>query len=207
MNPRVIKGLWWGGAVSSVLVALVSYRYFVPAIPAPPGIAANPMAHPWLWVHAGLAATALITGPWQFLPRVRARWPQVHRWTGRVYIFACLVGGFAGLLLASGSTAGPVARAGFGLLAVVWMGVNAQGLRLALTGRYAEHRQWMIRSFALTFGAVTLRLYLPVGQALGLDFLTIYRATAWISWIPNLLLAELYLRGLPRRHRAAVAAP
>jgi uncharacterized membrane protein len=205
VNPRLTRSLWLTGAISSVLIALVSYRYLVPAIPAPPQLAANPMAHPWLWIHAGLAATALITGPWQFLPRLRARWPKVHRWTGRIYIFACVAGGFSGLLLASGSTAGPIARAGFGLLAVVWIGVNVQGFRLALAGRYAEHRQWMIRSFALTFGAVTLRVYLPLAQVAGIDFMAAYRAISWLAWVPNLMLAELYVRGLPRRRRAAAA--
>jgi uncharacterized membrane protein len=197
--------LWWVGAVSSVLIALVSYRYFIPSIPVPSNLAANLMAKPWLVVHAGLAATALITGPWQFIPRLRARWPRVHRVLGRVYVFSCLVGGAAGLLLASGTSAGPIARAGFGLLAIVWIGVNANAFRLALAGRYAEHRQWMIRSFALTFGAVLLRVYIPASQAMGIEFMTAYRAISWLAWVPNLLLAELYIRGLPRRRRPAVA--
>lgn len=205
MNPYVSKSLWWIGAVSSVLIALVSYRYFVPAIPVPSNVAANLMARPWLVVHAGLAATALITGPWQFIPRLRARWPRVHRVLGRTYIFSCLIGGFAGLLLASGALAGPIARAGFGLLAIVWIGINANAFRLALIGRYAEHRQWMIRSFALTFGAVLLRVYLPASQAMGIEFMTAYRAISWLAWVPNLMLAELYIRGLPRRRGPAVA--
>jgi uncharacterized membrane protein len=206
VNPYVSKGLWWVGAVSSVLIALVSYRYFAPSIPVPSSITGNPMARPWLWVHAGLAATALITGPWQFIPAVRARWPRVHRVLGRVYLFCCMVGGVAGLLLASGTTAGPIAGAGFGLLAIAWIGVNANALRLALDGRYAEHRRWMIRSFALTFGAVTLRIYLPAAQAMGIEFLTAYRAISWLAWIPNLMLAELYIRGLPPRRRAVAAS-
>jgi uncharacterized membrane protein len=205
VNPYVSKSLWWIGAVSSVLIALVSYRYFVPAIPVPSNVAANLMARPWLVVHAGLAATALITGPWQFIPRLRARWPRVHRVLGRTYIFSCLIGGFAGLLLASGALAGPIARAGFGLLAIVWIGINANAFRLALIGRYAEHRQWMIRSFALTFGAVLLRVYLPASQAMGIEFMTAYRAISWLAWVPNLMLAELYIRGLPRRRGPAVA--
>ncbi|MGZ6039710.1 MAG: DUF2306 domain-containing protein, partial [Phenylobacterium sp.] len=154
MNSHVSKGLWWIGAVSSVLIALISYRYFVPSIPAPPSIIGNEMAHPWLWVHAGLGATSLLLGPWQFLPRLRLKRPRIHRWIGRIYIFCAIVGGIAGLLLASGSTAGPIARAGFGLLAIVSVGLAANGLRLAMTGRYAEHREWMVRSFAVIFGAV-----------------------------------------------------
>ena len=63
----------------------------------------------------------------------------------------------------------------------------------------------MIRSFSLTFAAVTLRLYLPIGIVSGLTFEQIYVATAWISWVPNLLVAELYLRREMTR-RTAVAA-
>jgi hypothetical protein len=207
VNPRLTKTLWLTGAVSSVLIALISYRYFVPEIPAPDSITSNPMAHPWLWVHAGFAATALLVGPWQFLGQVRARWPKVHRWIGRTYVFACLIGGFAGLLIASGSTAGPIARAGFGLLAVVWLGVNIQAYSLALARRFPEHREWMIRSFALTFAAVTLRIEMPLAAVLHLDPLASYRAISWLAWVPNLALAELYLRGLPLRRRSAPALP
>ena len=125
MNSRLSRGLWGFGAVSSVIIALVSYRYLVPHMPLAPNVSANLMARPWLFVHAGLASTALLVGPWQFLPRLRARRPRLHRWLGRVYIFSCIVGGSGGLLLAGGTTAGPIARAGFGLLAVIWLVVNA----------------------------------------------------------------------------------
>ena len=63
-----------------------------------------------------------------------------------------------------------------------------------MQGRFVEHRAWMIRSFALTFAAVTLRLYLPVSFLLELNFADVYRATSFLSWVPNLLVAELYLR-------------
>lgn len=194
MNSQVSKGLWWVGAVSSVLIALISYRYFVPRIPIPPSISGNAMARPWLWVHAGFGATSLLVGPWQFLPRLRARWPQVHRWIGRIYVFAVVVGGVAGLLLASGTTAGPIARAGFGLLSIISVGLALNGLRLAMTGRYAEHREWMVRSFAVIFGAVLLRVYLPAAEVMGINFMTAYRAISWLAWVPNLVVAELYLR-------------
>jgi hypothetical protein len=109
------------------------------------------------------------------------------------------VGGTAGLALGLGSSAGPIAQSGFSLLALAWLAITANALRLAIAGRYIEHRRWMIRSFSLTFAAVTLRLYLPVAPALGLDFLDAYRAIAWVSWVPNLLVAELYLsRGVRR---------
>ncbi len=88
MKSRLSRGLWGLGAVSSAIIALISYRYLVPHIPIPPSISGNLMARPWLFVHAGLASTALLVGPWQFLPRLRARVPRLHRWLGRIYIFS-----------------------------------------------------------------------------------------------------------------------
>jgi len=52
----------------------------------------------------------------------------------------------------------------------------------------------MIRSFALTLAAVTLRIYIPIGLALPVPFEVSYQAISFLCWVPNLLLAELYLR-------------
>jgi hypothetical protein len=68
------------------------------------------------------------------------------------------------------------------------------------------HRQWMIRNYALTFAAVTLRLWLLVFQVAGVALLEGYIAVAWLSWVPNLIAAELLVdRIRPRPHRAAMA--
>jgi hypothetical protein len=194
---------WGVAAVLSVGVALYAYHYLLPHAFVAPGVGDNPMVHPWLFVHAGFAATAMLLGPFQFLTRLRARAPAVHRWTGRVYATACLIGGGAGFLLALGSTAGPIARAGFASLAVVWLATTAMAWRLALQRRFVEHRRWMIRSFALTFAAVTLRLYIPIAAVAGLPGLQSYIAIAWLCWVPNLVFAELYLA----RGRLSVLRP
>ncbi len=111
-----------------------------------------------------------------------------------------------GLMLAAGCIAGPIAQAGFGLLAVCWLVANMQAWRLALAGRFAEHRQWMVRSFAMTFAAVTLRIYLPVAPALGFDFMPAYVAISWLAWVPNLVVAELYLNWSRLRPTAVASA-
>jgi hypothetical protein len=61
-------------------------------------------------------------------------------------------------------------------------------------GRIADHRDWMLRSYALTLAAVTLRLYLPASQIAGISFLIAYPAIAWLCWVPNLLVAEWMTR-------------
>ena len=67
----------------------------------------------------------------------------------------------------------------------------------------------MIRSFALTFAAVTFRVDLFLFPALGMSQADGYHLTCFHSWMFNLLIAELYLRGAFRARptaRAAVAA-
>ncbi|MEW5688431.1 MAG: DUF2306 domain-containing protein [Pseudomonadota bacterium] len=194
INNRITAGLSGLAIVLSVGVALVSYRYLSPTnLFGPPDILGNLFARPWLAIHAGGAATALLVGGFQLIPALRRR-RALHRWLGRVYATGCIVGGFAGLTLAFGSTAGPIAGWGFGLLAVAWIYTTAQGWLTGRARRFDEHRRWMIRSFALTFAAVTLRLYLPAGAMAGIDGQLAYRAIAWLCWVPNLALAELYLR-------------
>jgi uncharacterized membrane protein len=191
---RVSKTLWGLAAFLSAGVAIYSYRFLAPHPMMGDDIAANLMRKPWLPIHATLAATALIVGPFQFLPRLRARWPKVHRTIGKIYVVACLASAPAGFILAMGTDAGPVAQSGFGTLAVLWFAATAYAFQLATQGRIAQHRRWMIRSFAMTFAAVTLRLYLPIPPMfLHISFIEGYRAISWFSWTSNLLVAEIFL--------------
>lgn len=184
---------WWLAALLSIGMALISYRYLAGVGPIPEGVASNLFARPWLMIHVASAATALLVGAFQFLPLLRDERVGAHRWLGRVYVAGCLAGGLSGLILAFGSTAGPVATAGFGSLALVWIAATVQGWRLAMKRDFARHRRWMIRSWSLTLAAVTLRVYLPLLEPLGIDMLDGYRAISFLAWVPNLALAELYL--------------
>ena len=185
--------LWATMTLFSLVVALVSYRYLAGVGPLAPEILQNAFARPWLTVHVAGAATALLIAPAQFVARVRRARPGAHRMLGRIYVVGCVVGGVGGLILAPGSTAGPIATAGFGVLAALWIFATVRAWRLAVQRRFVEHRAWMLRSFALTFAAVTLRIGLVVLPLAGMSFLDAYRALAFLSWIPNLLVVELLL--------------
>lgn len=191
---------WAVVALLSLGVAAYSARYLLQPPQTTAQALGNPLGIPWLVIHVAGAVTALALGSLQFLPALRRGAGPSHRWIGRTYVVACLVGGVAGLILAPGSFAGPIATAGFGGLAVLWIAVNILGWRAAVKGRFVEHRRWMIRSWALTLAAVTLRLYLPTVMVLDLPFLPWYRAISFLAWVPNLIAAELWLR-LPRRLR------
>lgn len=187
--------LWTLGGILSLAIAAYSARYLLHPPRTPAEALGNPLGAPWLVVHVGGAVTALVLGSLQFLPGLRR--VGAHRWIGRTYVLGCLVGGVAGLVLASASSAGLIASAGFGSLAVIWIAVNILGWRAAMERRFDQHRRWMIRSWALTLAAVTLRIYLPLVGVLDLPFLPWYRAIAFLCWVPNLIVAELWLRRWP----------
>ena len=48
----------------------------------------------------------------------------------------------------------------------------------------------MVRNFALTFAAVTLRLWLPGMVVGGVPMEIAYPIVAWLCWVPNLIVAE-----------------
>jgi uncharacterized membrane protein len=150
-----------------------------------------------IYTHVFAAAVALALGPFQFSARLRARRLALHRWLGRLYLgVGVLVGGVAGLFIAFHAFGGPVARTGFACLALAWLYTGYRAWRAIRARDVAVHRRWMIRNFALTFAAVTLRLLLPLPFAAGLDFATAYAAIAWLCWVPNLVAAEaLFIRG------------
>ena len=184
--------------VLAIAVGLYGLAYLARGAGAfPPGVGDNAAGGLILVAHASLAGIALASGPWQFIAPWRYKGRRPHRWIGRVYVIACLLGGLAGAALAWGTTSGPVARFGFLGLALAWLVSTALGWRHARQRNFVEHRRWMIRSFVLTFAAVTLRIYLPIAAVAGLDFAVAYPAIAWLCWVPNLIAAELWLRARP----------
>ncbi|HEX8527089.1 DUF2306 domain-containing protein, partial [Allosphingosinicella sp.] len=157
-------------------------------------ILANAFANPFLVAHVATGVIALLLGPLQFVRRVRSRRPALHRATGMIYAAACAVAAPAGLMLALGTFAGPAAGAGFAIPALLLPVFTYFGLRAAMERRFAEHREWMIRSYALVATAITLRLMLPASGLLGFDFVPAYQVIAWLSWTTNLALAEYHIR-------------
>jgi hypothetical protein len=143
--------------------------------------------------HMLIAPIALLLGPFQFYPKLRAKYPQAHRWSGRVYATACVIAGIAGLAASPYASGGPVAGLGFGILAVLWIGATLGAWRAAVQRKFALHRLLMRFSYAMTFGAVTLRLQIPLGFVLGYSSYSAMSVwLAYTSWIPNVLAVAIY---------------
>jgi hypothetical protein len=195
--PRVSRW-WWVAALLALLVAAYSLRYVVLGERAyVPELAESFRARPWLIAtHALFGPIALLAGLANLLPamRRRSRW-GAHRWVGRIYLGAAVVLGGAGLALAFHAAGGASARAGFLLLAVATIATTLVAYLRIRRGAVRAHREWMLRSYALIFGAVTLRLWMPILVTVyGGEFLPAYRWVAWLSWVPNLAWAEWTIR-------------
>jgi uncharacterized membrane protein len=144
--------------------------------------------------HIFCSALAMVLGPWQFLPGLRARRPGLHRWSGRLYLLGgVLPGGITGLYVSSYAFGGVFNQLGFALLAVLWLASGYMAYHAIRGGNILQHRQWMLRNFALTFAAVTLRVYLGIFAAAGIPFETFYAWLGWLCWVPNLVFIEWYI--------------
>jgi uncharacterized membrane protein len=167
-------------------------------------------AHPAaIRAHVLAAALALLIGPAQLSTSLRIRHPRWHRLLGRIYLGVGVgIGGVAGLAMATHASGGAWARAGFAALAIAWLVSGARAYLAARAKDFAMHRRWMLRNFALSLAAVTLRLYLPAALAARIRFDDAYPVIAWLCWVPNLIVAEWLLRRSGRgRRELGVAAP
>lgn len=194
--------LWWVMLVSCVSIVVYAARYFV----LPTGDPHFSRYIVPLRLHIAGGMGALLAGPWQFSQKLRARRLNLHRWLGRFYLLEVGLGSIAGFVMAVVSEEGWPTHLGFATLAVLWF---LTGLQAYLKVRRAEivaHRQWMMRNFALTLAAVTLRNYLPL-MLFGLhwSFRQSYIAVSWLCWVPNLLIAEWMIRRQPKREAPVMA--
>jgi uncharacterized membrane protein len=156
-----------------------------------------------LRLHIAGGMGALLAGPWQFSNRLRARALDLHRWLGRIYLLSVAIGSMAGWAMATVSKEGMPTHIGFGVLALLWFLTGIAAYHAIRSGNIEAHRQWMVRNFALTLAAVTLRIELPIMLGIlhwtfGLSFMIV----SWLCWLPNLAAAEW----LVRRHRTFARA-
>jgi len=154
-------------------------------------------------IHLAGGLVAISVGAFQVNARLRTRYLPAHRWFGRLYLIAVIIGACGGFALALDSNGGLVAHFGFGMMAVCWLFSTVNAFRHIRAGDRIAHRAWMLRSYALTLAAVTLRIYLPLFEIAGHGFDESYALISWIAWVPNLLVVEWFI--LTRSPRSATS--
>ncbi len=156
--------------------------------------------HLWLVRCHGVAASVtLLLGPWLLSGWLRGAWPAVHRKLGRLYFVALLPALGAGLWLSLMAFGGIWPRVALCGLSLAWGWTAWKAWSAVRLRRMEDHRAWMLRHYALTLAAVSLRVQSALYCGLGADFPSVYGWMAWTSWIPNLLVAECMIRAVPKR--------
>jgi uncharacterized membrane protein len=119
---------------------------------------------PWLIIpHILCGTTALLSGPIQFSSRLRRRNPEFHRVLGRIYVGSVFIAAPLAIVM-SNHRHDPRAIhfvVAIFVQAATWIVTTAAAFLTARNRHIQQHREWMIRSYAITFTFVGTRVLQP----------------------------------------------
>lgn len=148
------------------------------------------------YIHVFSSIFILIIGLFQFNTFVIKR-KILHRCLGYSYIFLLLfVSGPAALILSFYANGGVLAQFSFAILSILWIGSTFLALYFAWKKKFELHGNFLIRSYALTLSAVTLRFYAYLFDKINLNLgpVDTYILISYLGWIPNLIVAEILIQ-------------
>ncbi|WP_271769984.1 DUF2306 domain-containing protein [Aquimarina algiphila] len=147
------------------------------------------------YIHVTFSIFSLFAGFTQFSKKIRTKLPKIHKSIGWIYLVSVLI--FAapsGLILGYYANGGFWSQLAFCILAIGWFWFSLQAFLSIKQKNYRKHQIFMIRSFALTLSAITLRswkyIIVLAFQPRPMD---VYQIVAWLGWVLNLLVAEIII--------------
>lgn len=159
------------------------------------------------FIHVYASMWVLFAGFTQFSKTLQRNNPRLHRTLGYIYITdVLLITGPAGLIMGFYANGGTLSRIAFVALAVLWIFFTVMALIKAKQKDFKAHRNYMIRSYALTLSALTLRAWKyainnadVIDESLVFRPMDVYRVVAWVGWVGNLLFAEYIIYHYKRK--------
>jgi len=147
------------------------------------------------FIHVYASMWVLFAGFTQFSKTLLKKNPRLHRVLGYIYVAdILLITGPAGLVMGFYANGGTLSRIAFVLLAVLWMIFTAMALVKAKKKQFRAHRNYMIRSYALTLSALTLRAWkYGITNTMHVPPMDVYRIVAWLGWVGNWVFAEWWI--------------
>lgn len=148
------------------------------------------------YIHVFSAIFTLFAGFTQFSEQFLKEYRKFHVLLGRLYVWNILLINFpAGMIMAVYANGGAVGKASFILLDILWFLFTLKGFTSALKKDFKKHEDYMIRSYCLTFSAISLRTWKIIMTYLGwVDLDYIYIVDSWLALVLNLILAEWIVR-------------
>lgn len=209
---RAGEGRWHRQAMILFSVATIAYVVYK----LPPYLTFDsrnsliPPEHPLHFAllsgHVMAGSISLLTSVLQLWPWLRRTHPAVHRVSGRIYILGGALPS-AVLALAMYPVTHGAGRVAVLVAASLWSTTAIFGWMAARQKRFAEHRRWMVYSFAIMwgYGVWVFVLANAFYYALGLNLETSMEAARWISWTGNLLIVHWWLERTAGRTIIGVA--
>jgi hypothetical protein len=160
------------------------------------------------FTHVFTSMLVLIAGFSQFSTTLLQKKPTLHRTLGYIYVINILfITGPAGLIMSFYANGGMIARIAFISLSVLWIFFTAIALYKAIQKDFIAHKKFMIRSYALTLSAISLRSWkVLLAHFTDMRPMDRYRVIAWLGWGLNLLIAEfIILQQIKKRQAIALA--
>ena len=148
----------------------------------------------WLLTHITMGMVAILTGPVQLWLGLSDRFPALHKNLGLIYMAAVALGAVAGYYLAFNTSGGVVFGSGLAALATAWLATTGMAFLAIKRHLYEQHKEWMIRSYVVTFAFVIFRAFDTV-IASRMPLLDHIGISAWFCWSVPLLLNEVVLQG------------
>jgi uncharacterized membrane protein len=210
------RRLWPVVLILCLIAAAVAVRRMIAL--AHPAAAARPMGglDALFETKADLTRAHLIVGlavaliiPLQLATRIRARFPWLHRWLGRVFVIAGVVTAVSGYAMVAIPVGGPLevsaiifyASAFLVTLLIAWMHIRR--------GDVVRHREWMLRAVAIVLGIAATRpvvaVFFATSRLTALSPSQFFGVAFWIGFTSTALAGEWYVRRT-RRGRLAKAA-
>lgn len=201
ISKRGGKGTGW----VTVLVlgsAFAAAAFFLVAV-AFPYFAMNPgkfggywVLRGWLLLHIAGGAVALASGPFVLWLGLNRRRMLLHRTLGFAYMSGVGVSSVAAFYLAFHTASGWVFGAGLTGLGIAWVVTTGMALAAVRWRQIAQHQEWMIRSYVVTFAFVGFRICVAMLHAVGIGTLQEQLgASSWFCWALPLLITEVSLQG------------
>lgn len=217
MSEKIIKiSLLTVIILSVYAMASIAFPYFIP--PFPTDIDFLAQKPDWLlgqkhymtafYIHISSSVLVLAAGLTQFSKTLMYKYPKWHRNIGKFYVFTVLLlSGPTGFLMAFYGSGGLLAQIAFVLQALLWWGFTYMAYMSIRKKQLKKHGEFMLRSYAMAFSAITLRVgtYLVSWYKFQMEircpdefynmlcYPNFYILEAWLSWILNLIIAEILI--------------
>jgi uncharacterized membrane protein len=220
-RPATIRTLWFLTLLLCAIGILAVARRMLfllgalPPIPegSPAALDTGFARHPLLtMVHIVPGLLFVTLGPLQFITTLRARRPRLHRWIGRLVLASGIVIGVTALWMSPQMAIGGANEtAATTLFAILFLFALGKAFLAIRRRKIAQHREWMIRAFAIGLAVAFVRpivgVFFATRRITHLTPHDFFGTAFWLGFTIQTIAAEIWINHTRRLTTNSTAAP